>query len=50
MEGLYIQRAMMRTYITKKNNKNKKECQDGEEFHREVYTIFIKNSQDIDYK
>ncbi|MDE6759919.1 MAG: hypothetical protein K2J90_04460, partial [Lachnospiraceae bacterium] len=37
-------------YYENKNNKNKKECQDGEEFHREVHTIFIKNSQVIEYK
>ncbi len=37
-------------YYEKKNNENKRECLEGEEFHWEYHVIFIKDDENIDYR
>lgn len=36
-------------YYERKNNKNKRECLEGEEFHWKYHVIFIKDDKNIDY-
>jgi len=37
-------------YYEKKNNENKRECLEGEEFHWKTHVIFINDNKNIDYR